>query len=152
MSGQPSPYELDVLPFVRPFTDALVASLRPHSIDRLLDHGAGTGEVIQRLRQAGMSGCALAVEPDAGMVARLRDHFSEEPATRVFDDRLANYVARITTDTTDMPNTRCLSDTSDRPDNECTTDNQRTTDVLSGFDVITSQLVLMFVEDPVAEL
>lgn len=119
MTGALSPYEVDVLPFVRPFTDALVATVEPTTVGRLLDHGAGTGEVIDRLRAAGTTAPAVAVEPDAGMVQRLRHNFAGQADVEVFEGRLQQYVEAHPGET---------------------------------FGLVTSQLVLTFVQDPVAEL
>jgi len=119
MFGELSPYEVDVLPFVRPFTDALVATVEPTAVDRLLDHGAGTGEVIDRLRAAGMTAPAVAVEPDAVMAQRSRDNFPGQAGVDVFEGRLQQYVEAHPGET---------------------------------FGLVTSQLVLTFVQDPLAEL
>ena len=122
MSSRLSPYEVDVLPFVRPFTDALVASLRSTDlarIDRVLDHGSGTGEVILQLREAGLRASVVALEPNAIMMERLRHNVQGHPTTETFEGVLADYVAQHRGEQ---------------------------------FGLTTSQLVLSFVDDPLAEL
>lgn len=113
-----TPYERNVLPFVHPFTDGLVASVDVGDACPVLDHGSGTGEVLRGLRVAGFRGRATALEPDAGMVDRLRVNQRGEDAT-VFHGHLTEFVAA-------------------NPD--------------ARFGLITSQLVLSFVDDPGAEL
>ena len=114
-----SPYERDVLPFVRPFTDALVASVDMDSIDGLLDHGAGTGAVALALRNAGYGGAVVALDPSPTMADRLRVNIGGDPATTVFEGRLAEFIAAY-------PAER--------------------------FGLITTQLVLPFVDDPRGEV
>ena len=114
-----SPYERDVLPFVRPFTDALVASVDTDSIDGLLDHGAGTGAVALALRNAGYGGAVAALDPNPTMADRLRVNIGGDPATTVFEGRLAEFIAAY-------PAER--------------------------FGLITTQLVLPFVDDPRGEV
>ncbi len=119
MSGRPSAYETDVLPFVRPFTDALVASVAVPAVHDLLDHGSGTGEVVMQLRRAGLDASVVAVEPSGEMIRRLRENLHGVPRSEAFHGLLADYVQH-------SPERR--------------------------FDLVTSQLVLSFVPDPLREL
>ena len=113
-------YEADVLPFIRPFTEELVASVDLRTTQRVLDHGSGTGEVIVQLRRAGLDASVLAVEPNETMARRLRQVVPyESGSAETFEGFLVDYV-------TEHPGER--------------------------FDLITSQLVLSFVDDPLGEL
>ena len=94
MVDRRTPYERDVLPFVRPFTAALVGSLdggagQPRRFTRMLDHGSGTGEVI--LAMGGrLDGTAIvALDPNPHMATRLRDRFSAHPRVTVCVSTLA---------------------------------------------------------------
>lgn len=88
-----TPYERDVLPFVRPFTEALVRSVDVNHIDGLLDHGSGTGEVVLRLREAGFRGSVDAFDPNETMVARLRSNIGESPNCRILQSNLESFIA-----------------------------------------------------------
>ena len=114
MLDERTPYERDVLPFIRPFTNALVASLPRRAVENHLDHGAGTGEVVSAVRAK----TAVAVDPNPGMCSRARNRFAEHGEVQVFEGTLDQYIAQW---------------------NE-------------PFDLITSQLVLPFVPDPLQEL
>ncbi len=124
MVGSLTPYEQDVLPFVRPFTDVLASQVPVGDLRRHLDHGAGTGEVILQLERTHMISESVALDPSPVMVARLREIFGH-PVTshsRVVDvvhGTLASYL-----------------------------DNGP----IEPFDLITSQLVLPFIPDPGGEL
>jgi trans-aconitate methyltransferase len=119
VTDRPSPYEVDVLPFVRPFTDELVASVDVASVDLVLDHGSGTGEVISQLRAAGLDASVVALEPNMTMMERLRVNVQGPHVTELFHGRLAEFICH-------------------NPDAQ--------------FALTTSQLVLMFVDDPLEEL
>lgn len=86
---EPTPYERDVLPFIRPFTDALVASLPDRPVPRHLDHGAGTGEVVSAVRAR----TAVALDSNPGMCSRARTRFVEHRDVHVFEGTLDRYVA-----------------------------------------------------------
>jgi trans-aconitate methyltransferase len=122
--GSPTPYERDVLPFIRPFTDVLVSQVPAQGIHRHLDHGAGTGEVILQLERTHTILETVSLDPSPVMVARLREIFGH-PITapgrvvEVVHGTLASYL-----------------------------DNGP----IEPFDLITSQLVLPFVPDPGGEL
>jgi ubiquinone/menaquinone biosynthesis C-methylase UbiE len=119
MPDRPGPYEVDVLPFVRPFTDELVESVDVANVDRLLDHGSGTGEVVLQLAAAGLDASVVALEPNATMMERLRCNVRGQHATELFQGRLSEYIAH-------------------NPEPQ--------------FSLVTSQLVLTFVDDPLTEL
>ncbi len=113
------PYERDVLPFMRPFTDRLVASLDLTTVSCMLDHGAGTGEVVCQLREAGYRARVSALDPNDTMTARLRTNIGAYPGTTIFQGLLPDFIES-------HPSSR--------------------------FDLITSQIVLPFVDDPEREL
>ena len=92
MPGPLSPYERDVLPFVRPFTDRLVATVDVATVDGLLDHGAGTGEVVCRLRAAGYSGPVVGLDISPAMIDRLQANIGGRPDTTVFGGDLRSFV------------------------------------------------------------
>ena len=113
------PYERDVLPFMRPFTDRLVASIDLSTVSCMLDHGAGTGEVVCQLRDAGYRGRVSAFDPNDSMASRLWTNIGAYPGTTVYQGHLSDFIEA-------HPSQR--------------------------FDLITSQIVLPFVDDPGREL
>ena len=113
------PYERDVLPFMRPFTDRLVASIDLTTVSSMLDHGAGTGEVVCQLREADYRGRVSAFDPNDAMASRLRTNIGAYPDTTIFQGLLSDFIQS-------HPSWR--------------------------FDLITSQIVLPFVDDPEREL
>ena len=123
-----TPYERDVLPFVRPFTNALVASLptgngaSPARVGRHLDHGCGTGEVVSAVR----AHHSVALDPNAAMCLRARARFANESSVEVVEGTLDNYLNNYL--------------------------SQHANQHVEPFDLITSQLVLSFVPEPFREL
>lgn len=122
--GSHTPYERDVLPFIRPFSEVLISQVPSIRFARHLDHGAGTGEVILQLERTHMISETVALDPSPAMVARLNEIFgtTKQASDRVvhtFEGTLASYVQQ---------------------------------EGVEPFDLITTQLVLPFVPDPVREL
>ena len=111
-------YATHVVPFVRPFTLALVASLAPHRAGDVLDHGAGTGEVALAVHARYPEALVTALDPN--------EPFLDALATSTAGDSawLDLVVGRIEEQPWPAPR----------------------------FDMVLSQLALMFVSDPAAEL
>lgn len=65
-------YDRLALPFVRAYTGLLLAGVVPPAHGRVLDHGAGTGEVSLEVHRRHPTVSVIALEPEAGLLARLR--------------------------------------------------------------------------------
>lgn len=65
-------YDRLALPFVREYTPLLLAGLAVPVGGRVLDHGAGTGEVTLELHRRFPDAAVTAVDPDAGLLGQLR--------------------------------------------------------------------------------
>jgi trans-aconitate methyltransferase len=122
--GVATAYERDVLPFVRPFTAALTASLPPGPLGMLLDHGAGTGEVAWAVEAQRPTGEMVLLDPSPTMAARLREVFRGRPRTTVVESSLSSWLGSLA----------------------------ELGEPLPVADLITSQLVLPFVPDKLLEL
>ncbi|GAC1335482.1 MAG: hypothetical protein NVSMB22_28090 [Chloroflexota bacterium] len=78
MNG-PERYDRLVLPFVRPYTRALLRAVRPPSDATVLDHGAGTGEVALALHRLWPDARVVALDPSGPMLARLQEKAGTAP-------------------------------------------------------------------------
>lgn len=88
-----SAYERDVLPFVRPFTAALVESLPAGPFGSVLDHGAGTGEALLAVVGAVAVAESVALDPNPAMCRRLRATLRDQ-RTVVIETTLRDYLRR----------------------------------------------------------
>jgi Methyltransferase domain len=118
-------YERDVLPFIRPFSEALAESLRQVTLDGTahFDHGTGTGEVLRVLATPQLAASVVALEPNGAMNSRFKELFSAHSSVSLFEGTLDGYLSTRLSTRTD-----------------------------EAFDLVTSQLVLPFVADPFREL
>lgn len=115
MTG-PERYDRLVLPFIHPYTRALVCSVQVPSDAAILDHGAGTGEVTLALHRRWPEAHIVALDPSGPMLARLRQKAGLAPWLTIDEGHLHSGCA------------------------------------LGPFDLCISQLALVFVSDPAAEL
>jgi trans-aconitate methyltransferase len=65
-------YDAFVAPFIAPITRRTIDTLQP-PMDRLLDHGAGTGAVATAVLARWPAVRVTAIDPNAEMLARIRD-------------------------------------------------------------------------------
>ena len=72
-------YDTYVVPFIRPFTNAVVGSLAGHQVQHVLDHGAGTGELTFALRAAYPAADVTALDPNEPFLQRLSATDGPEP-------------------------------------------------------------------------
>ncbi len=93
LPGAATAYERDVLPFVRPFTSALIASLPQGPIPTLLDHGAGTGEVAWTIDEQRQVGEMVLLDPSPSMASRLREVFGGRTGTMIVESTLGEWLA-----------------------------------------------------------
>jgi trans-aconitate methyltransferase len=65
-------YDRLALPFVQSYTPLLLAGVAVPGAARVLDHGAGTGEVSLEVHRRFPGAKVTALDPDAGLLDRLR--------------------------------------------------------------------------------
>lgn len=112
----PERYDRLALPFIHPYTRALLRSVRVPSDAAILDHGAGTGEVTLALHRRWPSAHIVALDPNGPMLERLQVKAGTARWLTVYHGHL-------------------------HPAFD-----------LGPFDLCVSQLALVFVSDPTAEL
>ena len=88
-------YERDVLPFIRPFSVALLASLQNVPLEAVshFDHGSGTGEVLRALDTPTMAARVVALEPNPTMSNRFTELYGSYNSVSLYIGTLENYLA-----------------------------------------------------------
>jgi ubiquinone/menaquinone biosynthesis C-methylase UbiE len=87
MNG-PERYDRLVLPFVHPYTEALLRAVRVLPGATILDHGAGTGEVTLAVHRRWPEARVVALDPSGPMLERLRARVGEAPWLTIYQGQL----------------------------------------------------------------
>jgi ubiquinone/menaquinone biosynthesis C-methylase UbiE len=84
----PERYDRLVLPFVRPYTKALLSALRLPPGATVLDHGAGTGEVTLAIHRRWPDTHIVALDPSGPMLTRLQEKAGTAPWLTIYKGEL----------------------------------------------------------------
>jgi hypothetical protein len=99
-SGNPPNFEFEALRQAENYRHALVREFSPHLRGRVIEIGAGIGQITELLRKHSAIEHLLSVEPDAGFCREFRKTFPEQPLIEgtvdsITDDKPWNGIVNI---------------------------------------------------------